>query len=201
MNARSTASLLVLATLMTGCDRLPFLGGGGGSDSAAADSAPASMDTTPSQPDTAMPEMGDTAQAAEPAPPPPEPQAQRPAPTQQAAQPPARTTTQMDEVPWTPEHTGTVNPGMTSDEVRGVWGDPVISRSSGQWTFMYYRNGCERACGTFDVVFLEGGQVVDAIVRGMGHDYSGVSSSPADRPAAFTPPTGTMQPDTLRIRG
>ena len=85
--------------------------------------------------------------------------------------------------PWIPEFTGTVDPGMTRDQVVGVWGEPVTERSSGNRTYMYYRNGCEASCGTFDVVFLEGGQVVDAIVRGQGHDYSGMSSSPPGREA------------------
>jgi len=85
--------------------------------------------------------------------------------------------------PWIPEFTGTVDPGMTRDQVVGVWGEPVTERSSGNRTYMYYRNGCEASCGTFDVVFLEGGQVVDAIVRGQGHDYSGTSSSPPGREA------------------
>ncbi len=55
-------------------------------------------------------------------------------------------------------------------------------------TFMYFRDGCEITCGTYDVVFLEDGQVVDAIVRFAGHTYTGVSSSPLDRTPAFTPP-------------
>lgn len=200
MNARSTTGLLLLAALATGCDSIPFIGGG--SDSADADSAAAMDTSSASQADTTMQPMEDTTQAPEPTPPPPAAEQPPPqTPTRQAAQPAARPVVQGDEVPWTPERTGTVNPGMTSEEVRGVWGEPVIQRSTGEWTFMYYRNGCERTCGTFDVVFLQGGQVVDAIVRGMGHDYAGVSSSPADRPASFTPPTGDTQPDTLRIRG
>jgi hypothetical protein len=43
-------------------------------------------------------------------------------------------------------------------------------------------------CGTLDVVILEKGQVVDAIVRANYHQYEGVSSSPADRKPAFTKP-------------
>jgi hypothetical protein len=200
MNARFTTSLLLLTAFAAGCDRIPFLGGG--SDTAQADSA--AQDTmaapAPAGADAAMDAVEDTSGPSAPATAqqqaqPPERQAPRPTP--QAARPVA----QADEVPWTPERTGTVSPGMTSEDVRGVWGDPVVERSSGEWTFMYYRNGCERTCGTFDVVFLQGGQVVDAIVRGMGHDYAGVSSSPADRPASFTPPSDNMQPDTLRIRG
>ena len=94
---------------------------------------------------------------------------------------------QTDE-PWMPEFTGTVSPGMSRDAVVGQWGEPVLERTAGDLTFMYFRNGCEFTCGTYDVVFLENGQVVDAIVRFAGHTYTGVSSSPPDRVAEFTPP-------------
>ncbi len=107
--------------------------------------------------------------------------------------PPPSTTAAMPSMPavdepWIPEFTGTVDPGMTRDQVVSVWGEPVTERSSGNRTYMYYRNGCEASCGTFDVVFLEGGQVVDAIVRGQGHDYSGMSSSPPGREAVANVP-------------
>ena len=62
-----------------------------------------------------------------------------PAPARQAAMP---TMPAMDE-PWTPTDTGTVNPGMTRDEVVAVWGAPVTERTDGAWTYLYYRNGCE----------------------------------------------------------
>ena len=100
----------------------------------------------------------------------------------------------INEEPWFPTHTGTVQPGWTSADVVSVWGDPVLERSVGDWTYMYFRNGCERACGTYDLVILERDQVVDAIVRGTGHTYAGVSSSPPGRLAEFTPsasPTDT----------
>jgi len=106
-----------------------------------------------------------------------------PAPARQAAMP------AMDE-PWTPTDTGTVNPGMTRDEVVAVWGAPVTERTDGAWTYLYYRNGCEVSCGTFDVVFLENGQVVNAIVRGRGHTYGGTSTSPPGVTPRATPPTG-----------
>ncbi len=102
-----------------------------------------------------------------------------------------RQISQVGEEPWFPTHTGTVRPGMTTDEVLTVWGAPVTERTLGDWTFIYYRNGCEQGCGTFDVVMLQGGQVVDAVVRGQGHTYAGLSSSPPDRMAEFTPPDTT----------
>lgn len=99
---------------------------------------------------------------------------------------PARPATAAMDEPWTPTQTGTVSPGMDRDQVIAVWGKPVAERSEGSWTYLYFRNGCEASCGTFDVVFLEGGKVVDAIVRGAGHVYDGTSSSPRGRKAEPT---------------
>lgn len=92
--------------------------------------------------------------------------------------------------PWTPTDTGTVDPGMTREQVIAVWGEPEIERSVGNWLYLHYPNGCEITCGTDDVVMLQDGQVVDAIVRGRGHTYSGISSSPPGRMAEPTPPQG-----------
>ena len=94
--------------------------------------------------------------------------------------------------PWTPTHTGTVDPGMTRDQVIAVWGEPLVERASENWVYLYFRNGCEVSCGTDDIVLLQDGQVVDAIVRGQGHTYSGISSSPPGRVAEPTPPTGEI---------
>ena len=122
------------------------------------------------------------------------PATQQPATQQPAARtmpsPSPVTMPAMDE-PWNPTDTGTVSPGMTRDEVIGVWGAPVTERVLGSWTYLYYRNGCEASCGTFDVVFLENGQVVNAIVRGRGHTYAGASTSPAGTPAKANIPGGT----------
>jgi outer membrane protein assembly factor BamE (lipoprotein component of BamABCDE complex) len=83
---------------------------------------------------------------------------------------------------------GPVRPGMTEAEVRAAWGDPVAVRRMNDWTYLFFRNGRERAVGTYDVVFLQGGQVMDAIVRGPDHAYAGTSSSPEGRTPEFTPP-------------
>lgn len=117
-----------------------------------------------------------------------------PSPVQPVEQPPRPEVTQQvaalpqTDEPWMPEFTGTVSPGMSRDAVVGQWGEPVLERTAGDFTFMYFRNGCEVTCGIYDVVFLEDGQVVDAIVRFAGHTYTGISSSPPDRAAEFTPP-------------
>jgi SmpA/OmlA family protein len=82
----------------------------------------------------------------------------------------------------------TIRPGMSEADVRAAWGEPVTSRTAGEYAYLFYENGCLRACGTYDVVILQGGQVVDAIARGKNHQYDGVSSSPADRTPRYTPP-------------
>ena len=128
----------------------------------------------------------------------PEPQAeaQPAASTPDPAPAPAFTTrvvrAQGEEEPWVPTATGTVDPGMSREDVVATRGEPVMERAEGDWTYLYFRNGCEISCGTFDVVFLEGNQVVDAVVRGRGHTYSGVSSSPPDRAPEFTAPDSAV---------
>lgn len=75
----------------------------------------------------------------------------------------------------------TVRPGMTQAQVRSAWGAPSGTRARGDYTYLFFANGCQPACGVQDVVILERGQVVDAVARGRGHRYDGVSSSPAGR--------------------
>lgn len=209
MNLRALAPALAAALVLTGCDKIPFIGGGSDTaatdsaavaDSAAAAAAAAEIMTpdpgtdpgeTAGRPEGAS-EAATAQQPSQPTPPP-----ARAAPARTA---PQQTLSFAGEEPWTPTHTGLVRPGMTQQEVIDTWGAPEAERASGNWTFLYFRNGCEIRCGTFDVVFLQGGQVVDAVVRGPGHDYAGVSSSPPDRAAMFTPPTQTT-PDTLGVIG
>jgi hypothetical protein len=191
-------ALTLVAVLASGCDKIPFIGGGSGSTdtTAAPDSATAAM----AAPDTA---------AAAPAPA-PAPAQTTPAPAapnrQPARQQPTRPARQqsvaedLGELPWNPQFSGTVRPGMSREEVVGEWGPPATERTMGDWTYLYYRNGCERRCGTFDIAFLQGGQVVDAVVRAPQHAYTGVSSSPANVEARFTPPD-QARADTLGIRG
>lgn len=143
---------------VTACDKIPLLGKRTAPPADTAQVAAAAVDTTTPAPA-------------------PEPEPARPV----AARP-------LVDEPWTPTDTGTVNPGMTREEVIALWGVPVAERTISARTFLYFRNGCEVSCGTFDVVILENNQVVDAIVRGQGHGYSGVSSSPPGKPAAPTLP-------------
>ena len=155
-------SMVAVSALVAGvsaCDKIPFLG-----------KKPAPPADTVAQ--VAAAPAPETTQA--PPPPPPAQQSSAPAPL-------------VDE-PWTPVDTGTVTPGMTRDQVIAVWGIPVAERTSDGRTYLYFRNGCEVSCGTFDVVFLENDQVVDAIVRGEGHTYAGTSTSPPERQGEMTPP-------------
>jgi hypothetical protein len=181
-------TLLTLAAAslaLGGCDRIPFIGRQA-ADTSAADTATA---TSPAPTTAAAPESAAVDSQ------PTRPQTRRVGPSERqtpaAGQPPEpRTATRaLADEPWTPTFTGTVDPGMTREEVVAAWGPPVADRGSGAWTYLFFRNGCEVTCGTFDVVLLENGQVVDAIVRAPGHAYSGVSSSPPERPAEFTAPT------------
>ncbi len=75
----------------------------------------------------------------------------------------------------------TIRPGMSEAQVRSAWGDPFTVRKAGVMSYLYYRNDCLKRCGTYDIVFLEHGQVVDAVVRDRGRHYDGIVSSPADR--------------------
>ena len=82
----------------------------------------------------------------------------------------------------------TIRPGMTEAEVRTAWGEPFTVRQAGVMSYLYYRNDCLQRCGTYDVVFLERGQVIDAVVRDSHRRYDGIASSPVDRKPGFTKP-------------
>lgn len=98
------------------------------------------------------------------------------------------------DVPYVSDDTGTVNPGMSEREVYELWAAPAAVRRVGEYTYLFFRNGCEYTCGTMDVVTLQNGKVVDAILRWDGHRYSGESSSPPGK-VPMANPGG----DTLRI--
>jgi len=98
------------------------------------------------------------------------------------------------DVPYVSEDTGTIAPGMNEREIYNVWGAPAAVRHAGQYTYLFFNNGCEYTCGTMDVVTLKNGAVVDAIVRWDGHRYSGESSSPPGKM-----PVPNVGGDTLRV--
>jgi hypothetical protein len=98
------------------------------------------------------------------------------------------------DVPFISQDTGTIAPGMAERDVYSVWGAPAAVRRAGEYTYLFFNNGCEYTCGTMDVVTLQNGNVVDAIVRWDGHRYAGESSSPQGKMPV--PNTGG---DTLRV--
>lgn len=106
-----------------------------------------------------------------------------------AASKPAGATRPVQDVPYDSPDTGTIAPGMAERDVYSLWGPPMGVRKMGEYTYLHYPNGCERTCGTDDVVILQNGQVVDAIVRWPGHGYSGQSSSPPGKKPEPTRPT------------
>jgi len=83
--------------------------------------------------------------------------------------------------------TNAVRPGMTEADVRARWGEPLAVRRVNDWTYLFYANG-QPQYRYDDVVMLQGGQVMDAVVRAPEHVYLGQSSSPPDRLPEFTPP-------------
>jgi hypothetical protein len=78
---------------------------------------------------------------------------------------------------------------MSEAQVREQWGEPLTVRKIGVMSYLYYRSNCLKACGTNDVVFLENGQVIDAVVRDKSRRYDGIASSPADRKPEPTAPS------------
>ena len=89
--------------------------------------------------------------------------------------------------------TTALRPGMSEADVRARWGEPAAVRRPNDWTYMFFVNG-ERHYG-LDLVMLQGGQVMDAVVRSPEHVYLGKSSSPQDRVPEFTPPQQTRPSD------
>jgi len=113
------------------------------------------------------------------------PHTQAPRAPQVALNPP-----QLRDEPYVSDDTGTIAPGEGEKDVYSLWGPPVAVRRLGQFTYLYFKNGCEYTCGHLDVVTLENGHVVDAIVRWPGHNYSGESSSPTSVAPHGPPPGG-----------
>jgi hypothetical protein len=71
-----------------------------------------------------------------------------------------------------------IDPGMTKDQVVAELGQPVSVRSRNGFTYLLYRNSCEKKCGMNDLVVLDSGKVVDAVFRSSGRKFTGTSSSP-----------------------
>ncbi len=83
----------------------------------------------------------------------------------------------------------TISPGMTSSQVRSLLGEPVTVRSVGDWSYLYYLNGCAVRCGSDDVVFIQNDRVVAAVFRKGSRRFAGpvagvaLDGTAGDRPA------------------
>jgi len=85
-----------------------------------------------------------------------------------------------------------IDPGMSETKVVERLGTPDVSRSAGDYKYLFYHNDCIRKCGVDDVVILRSDSVVDAMFRSADRSYTGKSSSPRAIPAevaARTRPT------------
>lgn len=79
-----------------------------------------------------------------------------------------------------------IAPGMTEAEVRRVFGEPTVRRHAADRSYLFYANGCPVRCGSDDVVFFEGGRVVNAVLRAPGRHFAGpgvVAPPRAGRPS------------------
>ena len=90
---------------------------------------------------------------------------------------------------------GTIDPGMTRDEVIARLGMPSGESNTGSFTYLFYDNGCAERCGMDDVVVLEKNIVTDAIFRSPKRVFTGVSSSPQELTPVAAGHTG---PQSLR---
>jgi hypothetical protein len=71
-----------------------------------------------------------------------------------------------------------IDPGMSREQVVARLGEPLSAKSFESFTYLLYRNSCEKKCGMNDVVTLDSGKVVDAVFRSPSRRYTGTSSSP-----------------------
>ncbi|MBI3791317.1 MAG: hypothetical protein HY275_10630 [Gemmatimonadetes bacterium] len=74
-----------------------------------------------------------------------------------------------------------IDPGFSRAQVEARLGKPAAERTVGDFSYLFYNNGCEIACGQHDIVVLKDGKVSDAIFRGTKRSYTGQSSSPSGR--------------------
>ncbi|HEU4453582.1 MAG TPA: hypothetical protein VFR81_11015 [Longimicrobium sp.] len=72
-----------------------------------------------------------------------------------------------------------ISEGMSGDQVRSVFGAPATVRTTGDWQYWYYHNGCPNRCGSDDVVFFREGRVVAAVLRTQRRRFSGPRANDA----------------------
>jgi hypothetical protein len=88
-----------------------------------------------------------------------------------------------------------IDPGMAKAQVVARLGVPAVERTTGNATFLFFKNDCHRTCGMNDIVVLDKGVVVDAVFRSAKRRYSGTSSSPRMIPAAEAMRARPTRPD------
>lgn len=79
--------------------------------------------------------------------------------------------------PMMAQDAATIRPGMSARAVVAVFGQPTVARDAGDWTYLFYRNGCPVRCGSDDVVFLRDGEVVAAVLRSPKRRFTGSAAS------------------------
>jgi hypothetical protein len=85
-----------------------------------------------------------------------------------------------------------IHAGMSADEVRAAFGSPARTRDQGDWTYWFYANGCPVRCGSDDVVFLQDGRVVAAVLRTGRRRFEGPNASAALASVEGLPPERGM---------
>jgi hypothetical protein len=123
-----------------------------------------------------------------------------PHPVAPAPAPPRAPGTVAHDVPYVSPDTGTLTPGMSERDVYSLWGPPIAVRRAGEYTYLFFRNGCEHRCGTEDVVTLDNGQVVSAIVRWPGHNFLGGSSPVTPAPSATPQMPAGSATDSIPVK-
>jgi len=124
-----------------------------------------------------------------------------PAPSEPVPQIPDIGPARARDVPYVSQDTGTIFPGMAERDVYSLWGAPAAVRHRGEFTFLFFQNGCEYSCGMMDVVTLQSGRVIDAVLRWPGHSYGGQSTSPTNDGEPSEPREGDnlrITPDTMQ---
>ena len=104
-----------------------------------------------------------------------------------------------------------ISPGFTRAQVEARFGAPAAVRTVGEYTYLFYQNGCEIKCGQHDLIVLKDGKVTDAMFRSAKRHYTGQSSAPAGKqhgpterttpiePAPPTPPAAAQAPTTAPL--
>ena len=91
-----------------------------------------------------------------------------------------------------------ISPGFTRAQVEARLGAPAAVRTVGDYTYLFYKNGCEIKCGQHDLVVLKEGKVADAMFRSKRRHYTGQSSAPDGKEHGPTERTTPIEPAPAR---